>query len=351
MMERNGQDNLEPVVGITMVDPAGVGAEVVVKALADPELRRLGRFVVLGLNEMITYAADLSEIDPFWWRDQHENARRYPHRVVVADYDEYNVLANDLHMPTKEGGAISYQLILDACDLLKQRQLDALVTGPISKVSWKLAGIKYPGHTELLADQFKTKRVTMMFAAEKLRVALATLHLPLMDIRNRFTIGCVFQPIDLLHQALVNWFGVPRPRIAVAGLNPHASDEGRFGDEEARIIQPAITMAREAGIDVEGPEPADTLFLKAVRNNCYDGIVAMYHDQALIPVKLLAFDTAVNVTLGLPIIRTSPDHGTAFDIAGKNRANCGSMKAAIRLACQLARHQMQNAAAFDGDNP
>jgi len=207
-----------------------------------------------------------------------------------------------------------------------------------------MAGIKYPGHTEFLADQFRTKRVTMMFVADKLRVSLATIHIPLMDIRNRFTIGCVFQPIDLMHQALTEWFGYAKPKIGVCGLNPHASDEGRFGDEEARIIKPAITMAQDAGIDAYGPFPADTLFLQAL-NGKYDGVVAMYHDQGLIPIKLLAFDSSVNVTLGLPIIRTSVDHGTAFDIVGQNKANPGSMKSAIKLACEIAAVQQRKAPA------
>jgi 4-phospho-D-threonate 3-dehydrogenase / 4-phospho-D-erythronate 3-dehydrogenase len=184
----------------------------------------------------------------------------------------------------------------------------------------------------------------MMFAAEKLRVALATVHIPLMDVRNRFTIGCVFQPIDLMHQALTEWFGFAKPRIGVCGLNPHASDEGRFGDEEDRIIKPAITMANDAGIDAQGPFPADTLFLQALDGK-FDGVVAMYHDQGLIPVKLLAFDSSVNLTLGLPLIRTSVDHGTAFDIVGQNKANPGSMKAALKLACDIVNAQNRKAPA------
>jgi len=338
-MDRNENDNL-PVIGITMGDPAGIGAEVIVKALADPEIRRLGRFIVFGLNEAITYAADMAELDVFWWRDQHEHIQSYTHRVVVADYDEYNVLSTDLQAPSKQSGLISFQFLMDACDAWRKNLIHALVTGPINKISWQLAGIKHPGHTEFLAEQFRTKRVTMMFAAEKIRVALATIHLPIMDVRNKFTIGCVFQPIDLMHQALVEWFNIPKPKIGVCGLNPHAGDGGRFGDEEERIIKPAITMANDAGMDVYGPFPADTLFLQAVDGK-FDGVVAMYHDQGLIPVKLLAFDSSVNLTLGLPIIRTSVDHGTAFDIVGKNKANPGSMKHAIKLACDIAANQQK----------
>ncbi len=340
----NGLNDNLPVIGITMGEPAGIGAEVIVKALSDPAIRRLARFIIFGLNESITYAADMAELDIFWWRDQHEHVRRYGHQVVVADYDEYNVLSDTVHSPSKQGGLISYQFLLDASNAIKQGIIDAIVTGPISKVSWEMAGIKFPGHTEFFADQFKSKRVTMLFAGGPLRVALATIHLPLMDIRNRFTIGCVFQPIDLMHQALVDWFGIKQPKIAVAGLNPHASDEGRFGDEEERIIRPAIVMANNAGMDVEGPYPADTIFLKAIEGK-YDGVVAMYHDQGMIPIKLLAFDSSVNITLGLPFVRTSVDHGTAFDIAGKNIANPGSMKQAIRLAVQFVNNQMKKSPA------
>jgi 4-hydroxythreonine-4-phosphate dehydrogenase len=194
----------------------------------------------------------------------------------------------------------------------------------------------------LFAHKTGSRRYNMMFTGGPLKVVLATVHMPLMGLWGKLNIGAVFQPIELIHQAMVEWFDIPKPRIAVCGVNPHASENGQFGDEEERIISPAILMARDQGIDVTGPYPSDTIFLKA-RDGHYDAVVAMYHDQGLIPVKLLAFDQAVNVTLGLPIIRTSPDHGTAFDIVGRNRANPGSMRAAIELAIDLAvrkqRHQ------------
>lgn len=174
----------------------------------------------------------------------------------------------------------------------------------------------------------------MMFVSPKLNVVLATVHIPLMDIRNKLTIGCVFDPIELGHRACLS-LGIAKPRVAVCGLNPHASENGQFGDEEQRVITPAIEMARDTGIDVHGPFPGDTVFNDAAAGR-YDLVVAMYHDQGLIPVKLLCFDEAVNVTLGLPIVRTSVDHGTAFDIVGQNKANAGSMKAAIQLAAKLA---------------
>ena len=205
-----------------------------------------------------------------------------------------------------------------------------------------MAGYKFPGHTEKLAHAFHTSRFTMMFVADRLRVALSSIHEPLFELRNSFTIGRVFQAIDLMAESLVDWFGIEQPRIAVCGLNPHAGEKGMFGDEERRIIEPALVMARESGWNVEGPFPADTVFWRAAQGH-FDGVVAMYHDQGLIPIKLLAFESACQTTLGLPIIRTSVDHGTAFDIVGQNLANAESMKSAIRLACELAIHRRHNA--------
>jgi len=378
----------KPVIGITMGEPGGVGPEVVVKALADPAVRRLARFVVYGMNELIAYAADLAEIDPYWHRLQHDSTRAeygLVHDVVVLDYDEVSMLTTRDTGPSKQGGQASMRFLDDAIAAasrpIDDAGIDAIVTAPICKESWKLAGIRFPGHTELLQKRCKSRRAAMMFHAPppgsfnaspgnsstssgssaaapasakgsgstsktsgtggrgdgSLNVVLATIHVPLMDVRNLLTIGCVFDPIDLGHQAMQR-MGVSNPKIAVCGLNPHAGENGLFGDEEIRVITPAINMARQAGIDVHGPFPADTIFTPRLRQK-YDLIVAMYHDQGLIPVKMLAFDDAVNITLGLPIIRTSVDHGTAFDIVGKNKANPGSMKSAIRLAVQLASGQ------------
>jgi 4-hydroxythreonine-4-phosphate dehydrogenase len=333
-----------PVIAISMGEPAGIGPEVIVKALADPVLRHRAHFIIYGMNELLHYAADVAEFDVFWWRDQYNGRlRSYPHDVVVVDYDQYSMLGTAIRAPSKMGGEASMRFCLDAIDAATRKLVDAVVTAPIAKESWKLAGFNFPGHTELFAHRTHCRRFAMMFTGGPLRVALATVHLPLMGLWGRLNIGAVFQPIELLHQAMVEWFDVPKPRIAVCGVNPHAGEHGLFGDEEERIIEPAILMARDQGIDVTGPYASDTIFLRA-RDGHFDAVVAMYHDQGLIPVKLLAFDQAVNVTLGLPIIRTSPDHGTAFDIVGRNRANPGSMRAAIELAIDLAirrhrRHQ------------
>jgi 4-hydroxythreonine-4-phosphate dehydrogenase len=345
-----------PTIAITMGDPAGIGPEVIVKALADARLRHKARYVIYGMNELLSYAADIAEFDVFWWRDQYNGRlRAYPHDVVVVDYDQYSMLGSSIRTPSKMGGEASMRFCLDAIEAANKKLVDAVVTAPIAKESWKLAGYNYPGHTELFAQRTGARRFAMMFAGGPLKVILATVHVPLNGLWGRLNIGAVFQPIEMLNQVLQDWFGIEKPRIAVAGLNPHASENGQFGDEEERIISPAILMARDQGIDATGPHSPDTVFL-AARDGKYDAVVAMYHDQGLIPVKLLAFDQAVNLTVGLPIIRTSPDHGTAFDIVGRNRANPGSMRAAIEMAINLSvkrweKAQKPNSQPTPTDNP
>jgi len=337
-MNKNNSNNSitnQPVIGITMGDPAGISPEVIVKALADPTIRRAAKFIIFGMNEPLCYAADKAEIEPFWGRYQHEKiSRDYPYKVIVADYDEYS-LPPWVKSPSRIAGEASIEFCLDAVDAALAGIIDAVVTAPINKTSWKLAGTKWPGHTEMLADRCKSKRKAMMFVAGPLKVALATIHEALFQVRHKFTIGCVFEPIDLLDTALKEYFDIENPKIGVAALNPHAGENGQFGDEEQRIISPAILLAQEQGIDCLGPFPADTLFLRAVEGE-FDAVVAMYHDQGMIPVKLLAFRDAVNITIGIPIIRTSPAHGTAFELAGRNLANPAGMKSAITTAIQMA---------------
>lgn len=329
-----------PVIGITMGDPGGIGPEIVVKALADPLIRRLAKFVIFGMAEQLACAADMVEVDPYWIRHQHEKiSRHYPRQVAVADYDEFSV-PSWVHVPSKTSGEASMRFCIDAIRAAKEGIIDAVVTAPISKTSWQYADSPWTGHTEMLGALCKSRKV-MMFVGGPLKLALATIHESLFGLRHRFTIGTVFEPIDLLNDALKKYFGIEKPKIAVCGLNPHAGEGGQFGDEEQRVISPTILMAQEVGIDCCGPYPADTLFVKASRGE-FDGVVAMYHDQGLIPVKLLAFDKAVNVTIGLPIIRTSPSHGTAFDIAGKGIANESSMKEAIKVAIDMINASKNN---------
>lgn len=337
-MKTNGHNSIaeQMVIGITMGDAAGIGPEIIVKALADPTVRKSAKFIIFGMNEQLCYTADAAEIEPFWGRHQHEKiSRDYPYKVVVADYDEYSV-PSWVTKPSKLAGEASIRFCLDAIDAARAGIIDAVVTAPISKKSWNLADGDWPGHTEMFAARCKSPRKAMMFTAGPLKVALATIHEALFEVRHKFTIGCVFEPIDLLNDALKNFFGIENPKIGVAALNPHASEEGQFGDEEKRIITPTITLAREQGINCLGPFSADTLFLRATHGE-FDGVVAMYHDQGMIPVKMVDFEHAVNITIGIPIIRTSPAHGTAFGIAGRNLANPASMKSAILTAIHMAK--------------
>jgi 4-hydroxythreonine-4-phosphate dehydrogenase len=336
MNPRPRPSNGKPLIGITMGDPLGVGPETLVKALADPALRSRARFVILGFHDVLELAADQCELQPFWWREPYDAAPRAESGVLLADFDLPNLpRVNGQRQPDAAAGEASFAFVEEGVRHLQSGAFDALVTGPICKQSWRLAGKKFNGHTDLLAQRFQARRVSMLFVAGATRVALASDHIPLFELRNRFTIGLVHQPIDLLDQALRRWFGIERPHIGVLGVNPHAGEGGLLGDEETRIIEPALTMARNSGIRVSGPLPPDTAFLPESLAR-YDGLVAMYHDQGLIPIKTTSFHEAVNVTLGLPAVRTSPDHGVAFDIAGKNRANPGSMRAAIALAIQFA---------------
>jgi len=331
----------KPTIGITMGDPAGIGAQIIVKALCDPALLQLAKFVVYGANESLTLAADMCQIQPRWFRVDGQSKRAastIAESFVVLDDSEDELYAIG-HEPSAIGGGVSKRWVETAIkDAMRSttdpRHVDAVVTAPICKQSWTAAGYKWAGHTELFAARTKSKRHAMMFVSPKLRVVLATCHLPLMDIRNVLTIGRVFDAIDLAADGC-RQLGIGNPRIAVTGLNPHAGEGGVLGDEETRLIQPAIKVAKNNGLDVHGPFAADTIFNAAV-DGAYDVVVAMYHDQGLLPVKLLCPQEAVNWTLGIPIIRTSPDHGTAFDIANTDSANPSSMVHAIELACDLA---------------
>lgn len=334
-----------------MGDPGGIGPEVTVKALADPGRRTLARFRIHGSSAAMLDAARAAGIEPFWVRVPRATAYALPHilgrggpDVILIDSDgtdEGSGAARPVHEPraTRAGGELSFQWVEDAIADAKRAatdpcRADAIVTAPISKEAWALAGHgEFPGHTELLGARFNAPRAAMMFEAGVLRVILVTTHIPLADVAGSITIDRVLETIVLGHRACVR-LGVGSPRIAVCGLNPHAGEAGLLGHDEARAITPAIERARAAGIDCSGPFPGDTIFNAALKKR-YDMVVAMYHDQGLIPVKLLAFDSAVNVTLGLPTVRTSPDHGTAYDIAGRNRADAGSMGAAIDLAIRL----------------
>jgi 4-hydroxythreonine-4-phosphate dehydrogenase len=234
-----------------------------------------------------------------------------------------------------DAGRAAYDAIVAAVRDAVAGEVDAIATAPVNKLAFSRAGLSWKGHTDLLAHLTGAPRVAMMFWSEPLKVILATVHVPLADVPQALTSDHLEGIIDLAAQGLP-MFGVGSPRIAMAGLNPHAGEESLMGTEEQRVLRPVVDAARRRGIDISGPYPGDTIFLRASRGE-FDAVIACYHDQGLIPVKLLAFGTAVNVTLGLPIVRTSVDHGTAFDIAGKGVADPSSLIAATLLAAKLAR--------------
>ena len=285
----------KPRIAITVGDPGGIGPEVARRAAADPR--------VLG-------ACDPDVYEP-------PDCGAFAAGVLSA-----------------EAGRAAYDTIVRAVDDAQQGRVDAIATAPVNKAAFRLAGLPWSGHTDLLAHLTGARDVAMMFYSEPLCVVLATVHIALADVPRALTRESLEATIALTARELPR-FGVALPRIAVAGLNPHAGEHGLFGREEETAIAPAIAAARGRGIDVSGPFPADTLFVRARRGE-FDVVVACYHDQGLIPVKLVAFGQAVNVTLGLPIVRTSVDHGTAFDIAGKGVADPESMIAAVLLAARLA---------------
>jgi len=339
--------NTLPTISISMGDPGGIGPEVLVKALSENGRRKYARYVIHGSAMVMHHAAQVCGVDPFWWQVDARSplaSTMDAHSVVLMDSDpQMKDEGIELTMTPKAdhvSGAMSFRWVMQAIEDTMRDEGDplranAIVTGPINKLAWSMAGKKYPGHTELIARALGERRFAMMFVGDKLRVVLATVHIALNDIRDVLTIGKVHTAIDLGNQACLD-LGIKRPRIAVCGLNPHAGEDGLMGDEEIRLIKPAIDLAKGTGIHVDGPFPADTIYRPAMDGK-FDLVVAMYHDQGLIPIKLLERDLAVNVTLGLgDIVRTSPDHGTAFDIAGQGIADPGSMAHAIDLAVELS---------------
>jgi 4-hydroxythreonine-4-phosphate dehydrogenase len=306
-----------------MGDPAGIGPEVVMKALSVPGVRAAADVVVYGDLGALAQAARVSGLPP-----------EPPSEVVAVS--KLDPGAYGFARPSLESDRAQLAYIERAMKDLLAGQGDAIVTAPISKASIARAGARWPGHTEMLAELVGGGRPVMMLVGGRLKVVPLTVHLPLSAVPERISGELVLHGLTVTHGALSKYFGLHKARIAVAGLNPHAGEGGLFGDEESRIIRPAIERAIAQGIQALGPFPGDTVFRRAVEGE-FDAVLGMYHDQALIPIKVLDFDRAVNVTLGLPIVRTSVDHGTAYDLAGKGVASAGSMIAALELAASMVR--------------
>ncbi|MEF3168915.1 MAG: 4-hydroxythreonine-4-phosphate dehydrogenase PdxA [Deltaproteobacteria bacterium] len=327
-----------PPLGITMGCPAGVGPEIIVKALSRKEQPfPRSNVVVIGDVGAIRRAARITGIEEEIreWKAGGQLSDNAIHVLPVTTLDIDKIC---IGKPSPETGTASFAYLERGIELARAGVLSGIVTAPLSKLGFRLAGIAYPGHTEVLAEKTGSRRFAMMLAGSSLRVVLVTIHCPIREVPSLISVDRVRETIEITHEALVRDFGMDRPRIAVAGLNPHAGESGMFGDEEGRIIAPAIEAARLSGCEASGPHPPDTVFHRAVHGH-YDAVVCQYHDQGLIPFKLLHFRDGVNVTLGLPIVRTSVDHGTAYDIAGTGKADPESLCAAIGLAFSIARNR------------
>jgi len=307
-----------PKIGITIGDPSGIGPEVTLKAIARLSSAQEKNIVIIGDSFV------LSKISGF----KKTNARLIDLQNVSRTNFAWGKISPCF-------GSAAKQYLDKALELLKRGAINCLVTAPVSKEAISLSGCKFSGHTEYLAQKTRTKQFAMMFYAGKLRVTLVTRHIPLNQVANKISPRNILESIMLTDSFLRKFLRIRNPRIVVCGLNPHAGEDGLLGKEEGRIIKPALAKARKYNRFIVGPLPGDTVFIPAHFKK-FDAVIAMYHDQGMIPVKALAFDSCVNVTLGLPFIRTSPCHGTAFDIAGKNIADPSSMLSAIKLAASLS---------------
>jgi 4-phospho-D-threonate 3-dehydrogenase / 4-phospho-D-erythronate 3-dehydrogenase len=331
------KNDLRPLLAITLGDPAGIGPEIVLKALWHGDVFERCRPLVIGDARILERASFWLGCDPLPidWIMNPDDGLYEPGSVPLLDLRNAAPEDCPVGQISAAAGRAAVEYVLRACDLAMAGQVAGLVTGPLNKAAMNLAGFHYAGHTELLAERTGAGKVSMLLVGSKLRVVHVSTHVSLEEAIRRVTRERVEQVIELAdHSARA--LGIARPRIAVAGLNPHAGEGGLFGDQEEREILPAVQSARARGLDVSDPQPPDTVFLRAV-GGAYDIVVAMYHDQGHIPMKLLAFDEGVNVSIGLPIIRTSVDHGTAYDIAGTGKARETSLLAAIDVAVKMAQ--------------
>ena len=310
--------NKKPIIGITLGDPCGIGPEIIAKALSDPLVNTRAYFQIIG---------DHKAFLPY-----QKKPLRNTSFINLKNFENNKIPFGKIN---KKCGQISLEYLDVALSLLKQKSLSALVTGPICKEAIQLTHKNFTGHTEYLANFFKTKTFDMMFVTPELKVVIATRHLPLSSISSKITTRNIYQTLLLTAQSLKKQFKISNPKIAVCGLNPHAGEGGRMGVEEKKIIIPAIRKAKQYLKNISGPFPADTVFCP-FNSKKYDAIISMYHDQGLFPIKMKSFDKLVNLTIGLPIVRTSPAHGTAFDIVGKNKANPSSLCESIKLAIKLS---------------
>jgi len=330
-----------PIVAVTMGDASGIGPEIIVKAMQHGEIQNTARIIVIGDARIMKGALKFAkneplEINPVKSVDEARFTRGTVDVLDLANLEPGKVKVGQVCAPC---GKAAVQYLEKAIDLAKRKEVNAITTAPINKEAIRKAGYKFDGHTEILAKRTKTKNYAMMFVSDAFWVMLVTTHLPLNKVSKAISKKRVLQIIKLANETLYNIRG-KKPKIGVAGLNPHAGEGGIFGSEEKKKIKPAVDEARRMGINVKGPISPDGIFYLA-KVGMFDIVIAMYHDQGLIPLKLLSFNRSVNVTVGLPIIRTSVDHGTGFDIAGKGWANPTSLIEAIKVAAHFSKTKKQ----------
>ncbi|ERM84578.1 4-hydroxythreonine-4-phosphate dehydrogenase [Rhodonellum psychrophilum GCM71 = DSM 17998] len=325
----------KPIIGISIGDINGISAEVTMKALMDNRIHKIITPVIYAHGKALTFYRKHLGMDDFNFM-QIRSINEVHHKKINV----INVLEESPEVipgvETQEAGKLALAALDQAIADLKENKIDALVTAPLNKSNINSEALKFVGHTEYLTEAFGINKSLMFLVAEGIRVGVVTGHIPLKEVPNQVTAANIKGKLEIMIQSLQHDFGIPKPRIAVLGLNPHAGEDGLLGDEEESIIKPVIGGFKEKGHLVFGPYPADGFF-GMMHQKKFDGVLAMYHDQGLIPFKSLAFETGVNFTAGLPIIRTSPDHGTAYNIAGKNIANEGSMSAAIFQAYDIIK--------------
>jgi 4-hydroxythreonine-4-phosphate dehydrogenase len=324
-------------IGITQGDINGIGYEVIIKTLANPRVLEICTPVVYGSSKVASYhrkTLDIPEFNLNLVKNAESAILRRSNIINVYDKE----VKIDLGISTEIAGQLSFMSLEAAVEDLKHKHIDALVTAPINKKNIQSPSFNFPGHTEYLAEKFGTKDFLMLMVSNDVRVGVVTGHIPLKDVPAVLTEELIYSKIKILHESLLKDFGIRRARIAVFGLNPHAGDNGVLGNEEANIIIPAIKKAKEEGIFAFGPYSADGFFGSSSFKK-FDAVLAMYHDQGLIPFKTLTFDSGVNYTAGLPVVRTSPAHGTAYELAGKNQSSAESFREALYLAVDICRNR------------
>jgi 4-hydroxythreonine-4-phosphate dehydrogenase len=330
----------KPIIGISIGDFNGIGPEVILKAVGGNRLNKICTPVIYGSAKVINRYRQLLDIKDWQFFTIQ--------RVEQLNHKQVNVIncMNDQHLEvqpgniTPEAGKLAFESLKRAVDDLKAGKIDALVTAPINKHNIQNDSFKFPGHTEFLADAFGVNQELMFMVSDDLKIGVATGHLPLEQVKTKICKELIIKKLDQIKSSLIRDFNIQKPKIAILGLNPHAGENGLLGNEELEIIQPALVEYKKKGNLVFGPFPADGFFGTAAWKN-YDAVLAMYHDQGLMPFKMIAFENGVNFTAGLPKVRTSPDHGTAYDIAGKNIADESSMLNAIYMAIDIARNRKE----------